>query len=103
VPYRDDLEETDEWSEPDEHGHWRDYSPLDLVRRLGALGFDTTRINLRREHQELRLDRLDTFVARKPAGPLPCNWDYALLDWAAARRATDARSPRSFNRKPLST
>jgi SAM-dependent methyltransferase len=103
VPYGEDLGKTDEWSEPDVHGHWRNYSPIDVVGRLGALGFHTTRANLRRERVELRLDRLDTFVARKPEGPRSRDWDYTLLDWAAARRAADTRSPRSFNRKPLST
>jgi SAM-dependent methyltransferase len=103
VPYSDELPATDEWSVPDEHGHWRNYSPTDIADRLGALGFHTRRANLRRELPRLRLDRLDTFVARKAAGPQTHDWDYALLDWAAGRRAADTREPRSFNRKPIST
>ena len=42
VPYSDELPATDEWSVPDEHGHWRNYSPTDIADRLGALGFHTT-------------------------------------------------------------
>jgi SAM-dependent methyltransferase len=104
VPHKTNLAaDTEEWEPPDRHGHWRMYGAQDLQRRLEAIGFDVTSDNVREAHLELELDRMQLFTCRKPASDDAPEWDYALLDWMAERRAADAPDPKAFVHKPIST
>lgn len=104
VPHKRNLAVgTEEWEQPDGHGHWRMYGAHDLRRRLEAIGFEVEIGNVREDHPELELDRMQMFACRRPASDDAPEWDYALLDWMAERRATDAPDPKAFVHKPIST
>jgi SAM-dependent methyltransferase len=99
VPHKSDFEAgTDEFEEPDRHGHWRVYGVCELHRRLEGLGFEVSRVNLRDEHPELELDPNQMFICHKPASDGTPGWDYALLDWMAQARAAAVRP---WHRLPL--
>jgi SAM-dependent methyltransferase len=104
VPHKKNLRaRTDEWPEPDQHGHWRRYGARDIADRLTEIGFGVTRMNLRDELPENEFDRAQTFVARKPSGGEAPAWEYSLLEWMARRRLTDPADAKEFVHKPISS
>ena len=102
VPY-EEAAHTRTFDEPDRHGHVRMYSPEEFCHQLELVGFETERLNFRREFPQLRLDQPDVFVARK-AGDAGASrtYDYALLDWAAAH-GVQARRRHDYHREPTTT
>ena len=106
VPY-EEAADTRTFDEPDRHGHVRMYSPEEFCHQLELVGFETERLNFRRQFPQLRLDQPDVF-GRTEGRRRRCVEDVRLrtarLGRGAVRRAggttTTVSRPRPDRSRP---